>query len=282
MDSSVHLAANDPSSRTSRRCGHSCFPDDLALPGIEKVGMLQMNGSAESVFIREGFRWDDCDAYLFDIDGTLLHAHGGVHTDAFSWSVEAVMGYPLSMDGVAVHGSTDTAIFRDAFRLAAIDDEVWQPRLEEILERLRSRVWEQRERMSVTVMPGVLSMLAHLKNRGKLLGVATGDLEQIGWLKIELAGLRDWFTFGGFSDRFIVRSEMIAHAAALARAIVGADASVCVVGDTPFDISAAKANELPVIAVATGRYSFDELMQCTPDVCATTLEALLDETRRSA
>ena len=38
----------------------------------------------------------------------------------------------------------------------------------------------------------------------------------------------------------------------------------------------------PVIAVATGRYSFDELMQCNPDVCATTLEALLDETRRDA
>ena len=57
------------------------------------------------VIIRDGFRWDDCDAYLFDIDGTLLHAQGGVHTDAFSWSVEAVMGHPLSMDGVAVHGT---------------------------------------------------------------------------------------------------------------------------------------------------------------------------------
>ena len=153
------------------------------------------------VTIREGFRWDDCDAYLFDIDGTLLHAQGGVHTDAFSWSVEAVMGHPLSMDGVAVHGSTDTAILRDAFRLAAIEDEVWQPRLEEILDRMRARVLEQRESMSVTVMPGVLSMLAYLKSRGKLLGVATGNLEQIGWLKIELAGLRDWFSFGGFSDR---------------------------------------------------------------------------------
>ena len=68
--------------------------------------------------------------------------------------------------------------------------------------------------MSVTVMPGVLSMLAYLKSRGKRLGVASGNLEQIGWLKIEIAGLRDWFTFGGFSDRHFLRSEMVAQALA--------------------------------------------------------------------
>ena len=97
------------------------------------------NSPAEGlVTIRKGFRWDDCDAYLFDIDGTLLHAHGGVHTDAFSSSVEAVMGHPLSIDSVPVHGSTDTGILRDAFRHAAIPDEVWQPRLEEILEHMRT------------------------------------------------------------------------------------------------------------------------------------------------
>jgi phosphoglycolate phosphatase len=227
------------------------------------------------VTIREGFRWDDCDAYLFDIDGTLLHAQGGVHTDAFSWSVEAVMGHPLSMEGVAVHGSTDTAILRDAFRLAAIGDDVWQPRLEEILDRMRARVLDRRQGMSVTVMPGVLSMLAYLKSRGKLLGVATGNLEQIGWLKIELAGLRDWFSFGGFSDRHAVRSDMIANALAEARKLAGAHVKVCVVGDTPSDIAAAKANDLPTIAVATGVFSYQTLLEHQPEVCTNTLQALL-------
>jgi phosphoglycolate phosphatase len=227
------------------------------------------------VTVRDGFRWDDCDAYLFDIDGTLLHAAGGVHTNAFSWSVEAVLGHPLSMDGVPVHGSTDTAILRDAFRLAAIEDEVWQPRLEEILERMRARVLDQRETMSVTVMPGVLSLLAYLKRRGKVLGVATGNLEQIGWLKIEIAGLRDWFSFGGFSDRHAVRSDMIAHALEGARKLAGAHAKVCVVGDTPSDITAAKANGLPTIAVATGVFSYQTLLEHQPEVCTSTLQALL-------
>ncbi|MGC2400324.1 MAG: HAD hydrolase-like protein [Acidobacteriaceae bacterium] len=223
---------------------------------------------------RDGFRWDNCDAYLFDIDGTLLHAHGGVHTDSFSSSVEAVMGHPVSIAGVAIHGSTDTGILREAFRCAAIADDVWQPRLKEILACMRKTVHERRHHMSVTIMPGVLSMLAYLKSRGKFLGVATGNLEQIGWLKIEIAGLRDWFLFGGFSDEYPVRADMIAHALGEARKFAGSRASVCVIGDTPSDIAAARANALPTIAVATGHFSYDELLRHQPEICTSTLEAL--------
>lgn len=122
------------------------------------------------VSIRNGFGWADCDAYLFDIDGTLVHAQGGVHTDAFSTSVEAVMGHPLPIDQVPVHGSTDTGILRDAFRHASIAEEIWQPRLEEILQKLRATVLARRDHMSVHVMPGVLSMLAYLKSREKSWG----------------------------------------------------------------------------------------------------------------
>jgi tetratricopeptide (TPR) repeat protein len=92
--------------------------------------------------------------------------------------------------------------------------------------------------------------------------VATGNLEMIGWIKVEEAGLRQWFRFGGFSDHFPIRSELIGQAANKAREMAGRGASICVVGDTPRDIEAARANFLSVIAVATGKYSFDELLQC--------------------
>jgi phosphoglycolate phosphatase len=226
---------------------------------------------AGSAHIQNGFRWDDCDAYLFDIDGTLLHAHGGVHTRSFSSAVQVVLGHPLSIEGVPIHGSTDTGILRDSFLFAGVPEEIWQPRLEEILEHMRNEVRENRALMSVTVMPGVLPVLRHLKDRGKQLGVATGNLEQIGWLKIEEAGLRDWFTFGGFSDRHPVRSEMIANALQAGKCA----GTTCVVGDTPSDIAAARANGLPVIAVATGVFSYDALLQFEPEVCTPTLEALL-------
>jgi phosphoglycolate phosphatase-like HAD superfamily hydrolase len=48
-----------------------------------------------------------------------------------------------------------------------------------------------------------------------------------------------------------------------------------VVGDTPRDIEAAHSNFLPVIAVATGRCSFDELLEHKPEACVSSLADLL-------
>jgi phosphoglycolate phosphatase len=231
--------------------------------------------NAARLTIQPGFLWDACDAYLFDIDGTLLQAKGGVHIDAFSSSVLEVTGRPLELDGVMIHGNTDTGILRDAFRRAAVADEVWEPKLEQILERMRETVFRRREHMPVTVHPGVVETLAYLKNKGRVLGVATGNLEQIGWLKIEIGGLRDWFSFGGFSDRFAARAEMIRAAAAQARLLAGEKATVCVVGDTPADIAAARANGLPTIAVATGNFSCEQLLEHAPEVCTPSLAVLL-------
>jgi phosphoglycolate phosphatase-like HAD superfamily hydrolase len=72
-----------------------------------------------------------------------------------------------------------------------------------------------------------------------------------------------------------MRAELIEAAARQARKIAGDHARICVVGDTPRDIEAAHANSLPVIAVATGRCSFDELREHAPEVCTTSLADLM-------
>jgi phosphoglycolate phosphatase len=234
------------------------------------------------VSIREGFAWDAQDAYLFDIDGTLLRSRDRIHIDSFAASVREVTGFEVSLAGVSLSGSTDTAILQEAFALAEISSETWEPQLEAILHAMRNTVLSRRGEMDLWTMPGVEETLTHLANKGALLGLATGNLELIGWTKVEEVGLREWFRFGGFSDRFPVRSAMIADAAAKARELLPERevASICVVGDTPRDIEAARVNGLPVIAVATGHYSFDELSALRPDACATSLSALLAQTPR--
>jgi len=178
-----------------------------------------------------------------------------------------------------LHGSTDTAILREACQQAGIPADVMEQRTEAILEAMRNAVAEQRNEMDLIRMPGAESVLRHLAGKGALLGVATGNLEAIGWIKIEQAGLREWFKFGGFSDHFSIRPELIGQAAKKARELAGTEASVCVVGDTPKDIDAARANYLPVIAVATGNYSFEELKKYQPEACASSLAGLLAVTR---
>jgi phosphoglycolate phosphatase len=237
--------------------------------------------STARVSIVPGFAWDTQDAYLFDIDGTLLRSRDRIHMDSVAISVRRVTGFEVTLASVNVHGSTDTAILREACHQAGILPEIVAEQTEAILEAMRQEVSGRRHELDLIRMPGVEETLSHLARGGALLGLATGNLEMIGWIKVERAGLREWFRFGGFSDHFPVRSELIQQAAIKAREIAGDEASVCVVGDTPRDIAAAHANQLPVIAVATGRYSFDELMEHRPEVCTTSLSDLLAATRNS-
>jgi phosphoglycolate phosphatase len=227
------------------------------------------------VAIEPGFAWDGQDAYLFDIDGTLLRTRDRVHVDSFASSVHRVTGFEITLAGILLHGNTDTAILREACKQAGVPPALFESRIEAILEAMRHAVAERRHEFDIVRMPGVEAALDHLARRGALLGVATGNLEMIGWIKVEEAGLRQWFQFGGFSDHFPVRSELIGQAGIKARELAGLGASVCVVGDTPRDIEAARANFLSVIAVATGRYSFEELLAYQPEVCATSLADLL-------
>ncbi|HTJ30813.1 MAG TPA: HAD hydrolase-like protein, partial [Acidobacteriaceae bacterium] len=185
-------------------------------------------------------------------------------------------GFEITLDGVVLHGGTDTAILAEAFALAGIERATWEPHNSAMLETMRQTIAARRGEMRLWTMPAVQEILAHLAGRGALLGIATGNLEAIGWTKVEIVGLREWFRFGGFSDRFEVRAEMVAEAAKKARALLPEkpDATICVVGDTPRDIEAARANGLPVIAVATGNYSFEQLAVLEPDACVESFAAL--------
>src|SRR5579871_2104616 len=236
----------------------------MRAPEIMRNEIQDLAHRTAQVAIAPGFVWDAQDAYLFDIDGTLLRSLDRIHVDSFAASVQRVTGFEITLSGIVLHGATDTAILREACHQAGIPPEVLESQTSAILQAMCENVTTQRHAMDLVRMPGIEEALRHLAARGALLGVATGNLEMIGWVKIEQVGLREWFRFGGFSDNFPVRSELIGHAAAKARELTGANARVCVVGDTPRDIEAARANHLPVIAVATGRYAFEELNGLRP------------------
>lgn len=255
-------------------------------PGLNAAQSMVLTSSTSEprIAVQPGFEWDGQDAYLFDIDGTLLRSRDTVHYDSFASSVERVTGFEVTLAGIQLAGSTDTAILHEACRIAGVPAAELERHIDAILESMGAGVAERRGELRLVLMPGVEDTLHHLAERGALLGVATGNLEMIGWIKIEQAGLREWFRFGGFSDRFPVRSELIAQAAEKARELAGPGRSdavrICVVGDTPRDIEAARANSLPVISVATGHFSFEQLLAYDPEVCATSLADLLALTAR--
>lgn len=221
-----------------------------------------------------GRTWDSFDAYLFDIDGTLLHCTDAVHYFAFCDALQAITGRALNLDGVNAHGNTDVGILRDALQLARVEDAAWRPRLPQIRSSIAHFVTQHQSELCANALPHVGETLKHLHEKGAVLGVATGNLGEIGRLKLKRAGLLDYFRVFGWSDEYEFRTDVFRAALNSMRIATNPQASICVLGDTPSDVLAARAVGLPVIAVATGVYSQQQLQATEPDLCLASFEEL--------
>lgn len=219
--------------------------------------------------------WDSFEVYLFDIDGTLISSADATHYFAFCHALRGVSGRDLTLDGVTAHGNTDIGILRDALKIAEIDEGVWRPQISTVCEGMARFVEERRAELRIAVLPKVEAVLAHLRARGAILGVATGNLERIGRIKLEQCGLLTYFDFAGWSDGHENRSDVFRAAIGKAHKLSPGNPSICVVGDTPADIRAAHENGLPIIATATGIYSVEQLCGENPELCVISLAQLM-------
>jgi phosphoglycolate phosphatase len=226
-----------------------------------------MAESSPSAFVRPGFDWRSAAAYLFDIDGTLLNTRDAVHYFSFRNAMRDVVGVEATIEGVPVHGNTDVGILRAVLRREGLSDAAIDSRLSEIIERMCAEVQRNQEQLSPELCPSILPLLTRLRGSGKVLGVVSGNLETIGWLKLEKAGVKPLFSFASFSHPRELRVDIFRQGVALACDFIGRNNAVTIVGDTPADIEAARAIGVPIIAFATGTYNFAELLACGPDAC---------------
>lgn len=222
------------------------------------------------------FNWRAYDAYLFDIDGTLLNSRDGVHYNSFHNALREVYGCEGRIDNVPVHGNTDIGILRAALKHhGLLRDGEFEAKLPQALEMMCAEVERNAEHLRPELCPSIVELLTTLHATRKLLGVVTGNLEHIGWTKLERGGIRKYFDFGSFSDTRELREDIFRNGAERARKLRGANTKVCFVGDTPADVRAAAAIGLPVIAVATGIYSREQLAEHGPALCVGTMAELL-------
>jgi phosphoglycolate phosphatase len=226
-----------------------------------------------------GFQWDSADAYLFDIDGTLLNSRDAVHYFAFRNAMREVLGVQASIEGVPVHGNTDIGILRAVLRREGLNDSDIDANLPRIIDRMCAEVQRNREQLNPEVCPSIRELVTQLHTAGKLLGVVSGNLETIGSLKLEKADLKNFFTFAAFSNPRELRVDIFRHALQQVRERLGERAQTFIVGDTPSDIEAARATHAPVIALATGIYRFADLLACGPDACFACATDVLELTK---
>lgn len=218
----------------------------------------------------------EADVYLFDIDGTLLVTRDLVHWNGLRQAMLEVYGVDTTIAGLAYHGKTDVAILRAALARCGVPDQTFYANLPSALSVICREVSANAAGLIVDVCPSIPQALEQLRDRGKLLGIASGNLEQVGWHKVAAAGLREYFTFGSFGDASEQRSAIFENAVKLARTLAGHGASLCFVGDTPDDIRAARSVKAKIVAVCTGTFTYNELAGHNPDLCCRSCADLLN------
>ncbi|HXY48146.1 MAG TPA: HAD family hydrolase [Terriglobales bacterium] len=224
---------------------------------------------------RDGWCWYSADAYLFDIDGTLLRCYDRTHRSALHWAMGQVFGVETTIDGIAYHGKTDLGILRAALERAGVAGSAIDSGMADALAVTRRYVADNRRLLTPTLMPGIPQILELLRSLGKLLAICSGNLETVGWLKVRAARLDEFFQFGCFADPCELRACVFRQGVIESRRRLGPAASVCFIGDTPDDVKAAQKVGGRIIAVGTGTYLVSELAAHEPDLCVASCDDLL-------
>lgn len=215
---------------------------------------------------------------LFDVDGTLVHAAG-----AGRRSLERVLAGQFgpvahALSGLRLDGMTDRLIVREV--LVALGRPFDDAQCDRILDDYVVALREEIEGPGFRVLPGVAGLLAELAASDAILGLCTGNVTEGARLKLARGSIDHFFDWGpeaiagfahdGEARELLVRAALDRGASRLGAPLDPGDALI--VGDTPRDVSAARAHGVPVLGVATGRYGVDELRSAGADGVLPTLE----------
>jgi phosphoglycolate phosphatase-like HAD superfamily hydrolase len=186
---------------------------------------------------------------LFDIDGTMLWSDGAGRR-AMTEALTNVFGSAGPTD-YHYDGKTDPQIVRDLMRATGHSDATIDERLDPLMERYLGgleRALESRDDIIV--------------------GLLTGNLRAGAEIKLRAAGIDvSRFRVCAFGSDHHSRPELPALAQRRAREELGVaipGERIFVIGDTPADIECGRAIGARAIAVATGRYTPEELARHQP------------------
>lgn len=203
---------------------------------------------------------------LFDIDGTLLTS-GGAGERALRRGFRERFGIDDDLTTIEIAGRTDSGIARRM--LAAHDLEETPENLTAFFDGYLHYLAQELPSASGTLLPGIVALLDALKPRADLvLALLTGNLERGAQLKLTHYGVWHYFEFGAYADDHHDRDQLGHFARTRAQEKHGIEfpaEKIFVLGDTPHDISCARAIGAKAIAIATGKFSRAELGALAPD-----------------
>jgi phosphoglycolate phosphatase len=198
---------------------------------------------------------------LFDIDKTLL-VGSTFHYAALKNAISEVYGVENPKPVKNMQGMTDLKIICNILSQENMDLKTIKTGLDDCMRVMYKNFKDALEQKDLKVMDGVRQLLGNLKNLEIPMGLVTGNMENIAWLKLEKVGLKEYFKFGGFGDHTTKRSILVKMALESSEANVGSiyRGHVFLIGDTPRDMVGGVKLGVRTIGVATGDFSQEELV----------------------
>lgn len=218
---------------------------------------------------------------LFDIDGTLVLTHGAGR-ESTKLAMREIFGTDNGIDNHHFGGKTDWKTLTEllAEHNYSHDDMVaFIPRYEEAIGRHLSQIID---RFEVVPCVGAMDAVNALRERGTpLLGILTGNVSTTAPLKLKAAGYDPaWFPVTAYGSEALERDDLPALAVKRAEKLLGRiipPSEVMVIGDTPADVSCARALGAVAVAVRTGFSSYEELSATKPDYLIDTLDGFFEQ-----
>lgn len=204
---------------------------------------------------------------FWDIDGTLLQAgHAGRY--AFDQAVREIYGRTIDYKLIQTSGMTDDYIAKQIIEL--IEGTIAKPSaIASLTARYEELLPHYLTEKPGYILDGALEILTELHEHEDYVQlILTGNSRRGAEEKLAHYGLHTFFDFdhSAFGDGCFDRNEISAKAKRITDEVypsVGAS-DIYVIGDTPNDVRCGKAIGARTIAVASGRYSYEELASCSP------------------
>ena len=209
---------------------------------------------------------------LFDIDGTLLTS-GGAGERALRRGFQARFGIEDDLAKVEIAGRTDSGIARQMLAHHGLPET--PENLTAFFDGYLQFLPEELPASPGYLLPGIVPLLEALKARSDVvLALLTGNLARGAEIKLTHYGVWHYFEFGAYADDHYDRNQLGHFARQRATEKHGVDfapGNIFVLGDTPHDITCARAIGAKAVAIATGKFTAVELGKLGPDFLFTDL-----------
>jgi pyrophosphatase PpaX len=206
-------------------------------------------------------------AALFDFDGTLVDTTDLIY-QSMRHATGEVLGREISRD--VLMANVGQPLPRQMELLSAEHAEA-------LLDSYRLHNEENHDAL-IKEFPGVEESLARLKAAGVRVGVVTSKRR----FSVDMA-LKNFPGLGDVVDQWVTMEDTTEHKPRPEPLLKGLELlgnvpreQAAYVGDSPFDVAAAKAAGVESVAVSWGAFSEDALRAAEPDQLAPDLDAAVD------